>query len=909
MDCVSPILDVVTRLWDCTAKHAVSIRDLQQNMDSLRNAMQELRDVHDDVNRRVEREEQRQMRRTNEVNGWLHRVQVMEKEVNEILQKGDQEIQKKCIGTSCPRNCRSRYKLGKKASEMFGALTDLRNKGRFDVVADSLPQAPVDERPLEKTVGLDLMYAEVCRCIQDEQLGIIGLYGMGGAGKTTLMTKVNNEFIRASKDFEIAIWVVVSRPASVGKVQEVIRNKLDIPDNRWRDRAGYEKAVEIFNVLKAKRFVMLLDDVWERLDLHKVGVPPPDSQNKSKVILTTRSLDVCRDMEAQKSIKVECLTEQEAMNLFKEKVGETTLNSHPDIPQFAEIAAKECKGLPLALVTIGRAMARKNTPQEWERAIQMLKTYPSKFSGMGDHVFPILKFSYDNLSDDTIKACFLYLAIFREDYEIRDDDLIFLWIGEGFLDECDNIDEAFNQGHDMIEHLKTACLFESSDEYYHKVKMHDVIRDMALWLSTTYSGNKNKILVEENNTVKAHRISKWKEAQRISFWTKSPLELTVPLYFPKLLTLIVRSKSGNFQTFTDRFFSSGFFHFMPIIKVLDLSGTMITELPTGIGNLVTLEYLNLTGTLVTELSAELKTLKRIRYLVLDDMPYLQIIPSEVISNLSMMRIFLVGFSYSLVEEKASHSPKEEGPDYSREDYEALYLWENNKALLEELEGLEHINWVYFPIVGALSFQKLLSSQKLQNVMRGLGLGKLEGMTSLQLPRMKHLDNLKICECRELQKIEVDLEKEGGQGFVADYMPDSNFYSLREVNIDQLPKLLDLTWIIYIPSLEQLFVHECESMEEVIGDASGVPQNLGIFSRLKGLNLHNLPNLRSISRRALSFPSLRYLQVRECPNLRKLPLDSNSARNSLKSIRGESKWWQGLQWEDETFQLTFTPYFK
>ncbi|RVW72809.1 putative disease resistance protein [Vitis vinifera] len=756
MDCVSPILDVVTRLWDCTAKHAVSIRDLQQNMDSLRNAMQELRDVHDDVNRRVE---------------------LMEKEVNEILQKGDQEIQKKCIGTSCPRNCRSRYKLGKKASEMFGALTDLRNKGRFDVVADSLPQAPVDERPLEKTVGLDLMYAEVCRCIQDEQLGIIGLYGMGGAGKTTLMTKVNNEFIRASKDFEIAIWVVVSRPASVGKVQEVIRNKLDIPDNRWRDRAGYEKAVEIFNVLKAKRFVMLLDDVWERLDLHKVGVPPPDSQNKSKVILTTRSLDVCRDMEAQKSIKVECLTEQEAMNLFKEKVGETTLNSHPDIPQFAEIAAKECKGLPLALVTIGRAMARKNTPQEWERAIQMLKTYPSKFSGMGDHVFPILKFSYDNLLDDTIKACFLYLAIFREDYEIRDDDLIFLWIGEGFLDECDNIDEAFNQGHDMIEHLKTACLFESSDEYYHKVKMHDVIRDMALWLSTTYSGNKNKILVEENNTVKAHRISKWKEAQRISFWTKSPLELTVPLYFPKLLTLIVRSKSG----------------------------TMITELPTGIGNLVTLEYLNLTG--------------------------------------------------------------------------------------------------------ALSFQKLLSSQKLQNVMRGLGLGKLEGMTSLQLPRMKHLDNLKICECRELQKIEVDLEKEGGQGFVADYMPDSNFYSLREVNIDQLPKLLDLTWIIYIPSLEQLFVHECESMEEVIGDASGVPQNLGIFSRLKGLNLHNLPNLRSISRRALSFPSLRYLQVRECPNLRKLPLDSNSARNSLKSIRGESKWWQGLQWEDETIQLTFTPYFK
>ena len=125
---------------------------------------------------------------------------------------------------------------------------------------------------------------------------LFGLYGMGGDGKTTLMTKVNNEFIRASKGFEITIWVVVSRPASVGKVQEVIRNKLDIPDNRWRNRSEDEKAVEIFNVLKAKRFVLLLDDVWERLDLQKLGVPSPNSQNKSEVILTTRSLDVCRDI-------------------------------------------------------------------------------------------------------------------------------------------------------------------------------------------------------------------------------------------------------------------------------------------------------------------------------------------------------------------------------------------------------------------------------------------------------------------------------------------------------------------------------------------------------------------------------------------------------------------------------------
>ncbi|WJZ94519.1 hypothetical protein VitviT2T_013366 [Vitis vinifera] len=901
MDFVSPILDAASRLWDCTAKRAAYLTDLQETLESLRNAMEDLKTVAEDVKNKVDRaEEDREMRRTHEVDGWLHRVQVLEKEVREILQKGDQEIQQKCLGTCCPKNCRSSNKMGKITSKKLGAVTKLRSKGCFSDVADRLPRAAVDERPIEKTVGLDRMYAEVCRCIQDEQLGIIGLYGMGGAGKTTLVTKVNNEYFKTCNDFEVAIWVVVSRPASVEKVQEVIRNKLDIPDKRWRNRTEDEKAAEIFNVLKAKRFVMLLDDVWERLHLQKVGVPSPNSQNKSKVILTTRSLDVCRDMEAQKSIKVECLIEEEAINLFKEKVGETTLNSHPDIPQLAETAAKECEGLPLALITIGRAMVGKSTPQEWERAILMLQTYPSKFSGMGDHVFPVLKFSYDNLPNDTIKTCFLYLAIFPEDHVFFYQDLIFLWIGEGFLDEYVSIDEALNQGHHIIEHLKTVCLFENGE--FDSVKMHDVIRDMALWLASEYRGNKNIILVEEVDTMEVYQVSKWKEAHRLYLSTSSLEELTIPPSFPNLLTLIVRN--GGLETFP-----SGFFHFMPVIKVLDLSNARITKLPTGIGKLVSLQYLNLSNTDLRELSAELVTLKSLRYLILHSC--LEIIFKEVISHLLMLRVFSIRFEYILSKRNDISSPidKEEAK-YSRKDDKAIYLHEDNKALLEELEGLDNINWVSLPIVGALSFQKLLNSQKLQNVMRCLHLWNLEGMSILQLPRIKHLRSLTIYRCGELQDIKVNLENERGRrGFVADYIPNSIFYNLQIVCVDKLPKLLDLTWIIYIPSLEHLSVHECESMKEVIGDASGVPKNLGIFSRLKGLYLYLVPNLRSISRRALSFPSLKTLYVTKCPNLRKLPLDSNSARNSLKTIEGTLEWWQCLQWEDESIQLTFTPYFK
>ena len=111
----------------------------------------------------------------------------------------------------------------------------------------------------------------------------------------------------------------------------------------------------------------------------------------------------------------------------------------------------------------------------------MLKSYPAEFSGMGDQVFPILKFSYDHLDNDTIKSCFLYCSIFPEDHKIWNKCLIDLWIGEGFLDKFADIYEARNQGNKITRSLKLACLLEA-DVSRDTCKMHDVIHDIALWL-------------------------------------------------------------------------------------------------------------------------------------------------------------------------------------------------------------------------------------------------------------------------------------------------------------------------------------------------------------------------------------------------------------------------------------------
>lgn len=131
---------------------------------------------------------------------------------------------------------------------------------------------------------------------------------------------------------------------------------------------------------------MFLDDIWDRVDLTKVGVllPLPGHKNTaSKVVFTTRSEEVCGFMDARKKFKVACLSDNDAWELFQQKVGQETVDSHPDIPELAQTVTKECGGLPLALITIGRAMACKKTPGEWKYAIQVSRTMASEFPGLG----------------------------------------------------------------------------------------------------------------------------------------------------------------------------------------------------------------------------------------------------------------------------------------------------------------------------------------------------------------------------------------------------------------------------------------------------------------------------------------------------------------------------------------------
>ena len=216
MDCVSPILEIASCIWDCSAKRAVDIWGLEKNLYSLGNDMVELMNMREDLRRRIELAGQQQMMRWREGDGWLRNAEVIETEVSRVLQEGDEEVQKGCL-RSCPKNCWSSYKRN-----MIWRKLDAvpKSKRSFEIVACRVPCSLGDKRSMEKTVGLDLTYERVCSRPKGAQVGIIYLYGMGSVGKKILSKRINNEFLATSYDFDLVIWVLVSKPARLKKLRK-----------------------------------------------------------------------------------------------------------------------------------------------------------------------------------------------------------------------------------------------------------------------------------------------------------------------------------------------------------------------------------------------------------------------------------------------------------------------------------------------------------------------------------------------------------------------------------------------------------------------------------------------------------------------------------------------------------------
>ncbi|KAL1215122.1 putative disease resistance protein [Cardamine amara subsp. amara] len=525
--------------------------------------MEELKDKNIDLSKRVIiREEERGLQRLPKIQVWFTSVKTIQKEVDVLLTGRNIQLQKLCLCGFFSKSLLSSYRYGKSVFLTLRMVEKLKSEV-FEVIVEQAqtPEVELIQLQQKTIVGQVTMLEKAWGHLMEDGVGIMGMYGMGGVGKTTLLTQINNKFSENRCGFDFVIWVVVSKELQLEKIQDEIAQKVGIGGGELNKR------VRIYNFLRKKFFVLFLDDIWEKVDLADIGVPFPTRQNECKVAFTTRSQDVCARMRAEYSMEVQCLAENEEFDLFQKNVGHITLGSDPEILDLAKIVAKKCSGLPLALNVIGETMSCKTKVEEWRHAIDVLTSYAAEFSGMDDKILPLLKYSYDSLKKEQVKACLLYCSLFPEDDKIPKSRIIDYWICEGIIDGTDGIEKAENMGYNIIGSLVCASLLMEKADQYGKafVCMHDVVREMALWIASDLDIRKESFIVRAGVGLSAMaNVKDWKSVRRMSLMHNKIYELTKGPKCLELTTLLLQR--GNLEDISGNFFKS-----MPKLTVLDLS--------------------------------------------------------------------------------------------------------------------------------------------------------------------------------------------------------------------------------------------------------------------------------------------------------------------------------------------------
>ncbi|XLT00098.1 hypothetical protein HN51_049449 [Arachis hypogaea] len=241
----------------------------------------------------------------------------------------------------------------------YNLLINLNKNGQFDTI--SFP-APIPGS--EYLYPGNIVYFkstkkapdQILEALQDDSINLIGLYGMGGSGKTILVKVVGNK-AKTMNLFDRVVLATVSQTPDIKVIQKEIAELMGL---KFSEENKASRAIRISLGLQSKqRILVILDDVWAKLKLEDIGIPCEEgNQCSCKVLLTTRLRGVCTLMNCQREIPLHLLSEEEAWIFFKEYSGIGD-NSPSEVLKVASNVAMECKGLPIAIEAVGSSMKKK----------------------------------------------------------------------------------------------------------------------------------------------------------------------------------------------------------------------------------------------------------------------------------------------------------------------------------------------------------------------------------------------------------------------------------------------------------------------------------------------------------------------------------------------------------------------
>ncbi|XP_022847056.1 putative late blight resistance protein homolog R1A-3 [Olea europaea var. sylvestris] len=310
-----------------------------------------------------------------------------------------------------------------------------------------------------------------------DTLQVISIIGMGGIGKTTIARSVYNDPL-IEEHFHTRAWTSISHEYDERKVLLRLLDSMELLSAEMRHETSTEKLREyLYKSLKGRRYLLVLDDVWDPEAMDSLRRIFPDDKNGSRIMLTTRMSSVVDPHHS--SHHMQFLNETDSWNLLCQTVfGDDSCPR--ELEETGKKIAQNCKGLPLSLVVIGGHLSKANrTKDHWEYVAENVKSVATATDA---NCSEILSLSYDYLPHH-LKACLLYMGIFPEDDEIRVSKLIKLWVAEGFIEPVRHrtLEELAEE---YLEELVSRNLIlvreRSSSGEIKTCGIHDMTRDQCL---------------------------------------------------------------------------------------------------------------------------------------------------------------------------------------------------------------------------------------------------------------------------------------------------------------------------------------------------------------------------------------------------------------------------------------------
>ncbi|GKV40195.1 hypothetical protein SLEP1_g47863 [Rubroshorea leprosula] len=792
------------------------------------------------------------------VNRWMNGT---ERLISEMKALHDRNLATKryCFGW-CP-NLQHRYRFSKAAVEHIEHAHILIDKYRgYGVISRPSVPVTVQKRDVDllrriqelaeaanfggyenfnsrRSVLTDIMEAFLSPGINS-----IGVHGAAGVGKTMLVEQIKAK-AEEMKLFDVVVMAKVTENPDLKTIQDEIALDLGI---ELHNRVTREEAADrIKSRLTNRKVLVILDDIWERIDLEKVGIPYGNKQKLKQlpgekneemsseytVLLTSRNPRVLSHdggMHTQIIVKVPMLEDGEAWKLFRKtvslgniykkmkKAGEKAGNQF--LPIIAKEISKRCGGLPIGIATLADTLKDKD-PQKWRITLLRLQKNPN-LSGMSPSLYSAIELRYSDLKSKELKQTLLLCSLMGHNAGLQ--DLLKYGIGLGLFPRAKSMEKARDEALKLVNELirdYSLLLVGGSNMQF---DMHEPIRGVAISIASGDHGvlSFRKDAAKDSLNEKAFKKSKWIYLSNVDA-SELPAELKCPL-----LTFFHFSANNDRQAIPSYLFRGAeglrvlgltkvhFKSIPPSISLLINLHTLCLDqsefdensyIGSIIGELKNLQVLSLARCDIQVLPEDIGKLIRLKFLDLSDCTKLTVIPRDVLSKLTQLEELYLGNSFDQwqSDNKTNASLDELG---QLENLTALEVRIHDIKMIPV--GLFSVELERYKIFIGDVWNYWVDSSFENSKMLKL---KLDGSTSFDYSVRKLLNKAE----------ELHLEMLNGVKNVVNELDDHGFQELKHLHVKNDPKIQHMFFnsVMRIrskvfPNLEVLFLHKLMTMEKI-----------------------------------------------------------------------------------------------